>query len=301
MSIVLCVIGDVMIGRSFNKELTNNPGMNIWGDTKTVLDTSHLILANLETTLTSNISKADKTKQFNFHLDPQHAGILKNIGIDYVNLANNHILDYGTRGLTDTLNTLDNLNIAYSGVGSSISESQQPAVFKIKLIPNTLNEDVKYNRIAIFGAADHYSNWLATNTKSGIWYFHHTAPENALAFLRNYRQKHSKTFIILSYHWGPNYTNVVEDWKRKLAVKLFESGVDLILGHSAHHTQPFEKINGKYVFYSLGDFIDDYAIDPIYRNDLGMIARLSLDLVTGKITSVEKYTTIIQNLQVNLY
>ncbi len=98
-TIVLIVVGDIMIGRSFNQQFREKPSHNIWGDTKKVLDTGHLVLANLETTLHSGNEKnkiPNKPGGFYFHLRPEHAGVLRDVGIDYVSLGNNHILDYGT-------------------------------------------------------------------------------------------------------------------------------------------------------------------------------------------------------------
>lgn len=321
-TIVLVVVGDIMIGRSFNSLFHEHPGATVWGDTKRVLDTGHLVLANLETTLSEGKSKdkiPNKPGGFYYHLRPEYAGVLRDAGIDYVSLANNHILDYKTSGLRETIKTLDTIGISHSGAGLTLTDARRPAIFKIRTIPSggpvernriaarNRIATIGRNRIAIFSAADHYLDWAATSANSvgakstaGTWIIHHSDPNAALRFFEKYRKRHPKTFIILSYHWGANYEPDVPNWKRELATKLFQSGVDLILGHSPHHIEPHEVIDGKYVFYSLGDFIDDYAIDVDYRNDIGMIGRLTIDLGSGSVVGLEKYMTRIQDLHVNL-
>ena len=175
MSIVITAVGDTMIGRTFNQILDNNLLKNVWGNTKKIFDTSHLVFANLETTLSDgNPKNKMPDKVFNYFLKPQYAGILRDIEIDYVSLANNHILDYQNPGAKETQKTLDSLNIHYSGFGKNLHNARRPAIFKIKLIPDI---SVKYNRIAVFSAADHYKEWQSTPNQPGIWYIHHTEPE----------------------------------------------------------------------------------------------------------------------------
>lgn len=303
MSIVLCAVGDIMIGRSFNRLLENNPAANIWGDTKKVFDTCHLVLGNLETTL-SDLPESQKIPNkpgnFHFQLKPHLAGVLREIPFDYLSLANNHILDYQLDGLIDTKKTLKSLDINYSGAGRNKQIARRPAIFKIKTIPKGV--DSKFNKIAVFSAANHYQKWKATANSPGVYYIHQDNPDHAIDFFNYYKNKYPKTFIILSFHWSDrsNYEPTLPEWKRTLAKKLLTAGVDLILGHSPHHLQQTEKFGNKYVFYSLGDFIDDYALDAEYRNDIGMIARIKINLKSGNVDSVKNYKTQVSNLQVNL-
>jgi len=82
---------------------------------------------------------------------------------------------------------------------------------------------------------------------------------------------------VVSMHWGPNYRwhparEIVE-----LAHWLIdECGVDVIHGHSSHHIQGVEVYKGKLVVYGCGDFVDDYAVDPGWRNDLSAAWRVTV-------------------------
>ena len=78
-----------------------------------------------------------------------------------------------------------------------------------------------------------------------------------------------------------------------------EAGVKIIHGTSTHHVQPPEFIGESLVLYGMGDFVDDYAVDPVFRNDKGIIASVEID-TRGQITHVEFVPTLILEEQVNL-
>lgn len=80
---------------------------------------------------------------------------------------------------------------------------------------------------------------------------------------------------IFSVHWGPNYSWRPADRIRSLAHFLIdECEVDIVHGHSSHHLQGVEKYHGKVIIYGCGDFVDDYAWNENYRNDLGAVWRV---------------------------
>ena len=78
--------------------------------------------------------------------------------------------------------------------------------------------------------------------------------------------KANSDFVLFSFHWGPNYQWYPNFKIRRLAWKLIDMGVDLIHGHSSHHVQGIEIYKGKPIFYGMGDFLDDYAVDATFRN-----------------------------------
>src|SRR5262245_12899100 len=104
MSITIGLAGDVMIGRLVNEALEHLPPRYIWGDMIPTLQATDLNLINLEAALTHENRPVPKV--FNFKADPQKVRVLTEGKIDLVNLANNHILDYGEAGLLETLATL---------------------------------------------------------------------------------------------------------------------------------------------------------------------------------------------------
>src|SRR6266511_1845202 len=79
--------------------------------------------------------------------------------------------------------------------------------------------------------------------------------------------------VLVAPHWGPNMTTAPLDYVRRAAAALRGAGATLVAGHSAHL---FHGVAGR-VRYDLGDFLDDYAVDPVLRNDLGLLFLVRLD------------------------
>ncbi len=294
MSIKLGLCGDIMLGRSFTRIFEEFPHemKDVWGNTLSIFNNIDLLIGNLETTITSSEDKWPG-KKFNYKMNPKYSQTLMYPRFTYLSIANNHILDFKEAGLRDTQANLSKLGILYGGVGIEI-EAMKPTIVDIPILSN----DQKLNKIIIFSASDHYHYWAATPTKAGIFYLDYddsASVEKAISLFKSYKRTYPDSFIILSYHWGSNWESQIPQWKRSLSTRLFDSGIDLIHGHSAHHVESGETINGKVVFYSLGDLIDDYAIDEVYRNDIGMIVTLDIDLENGMIEPESIQMVLTQN------
>lgn len=290
-NISIILVGDVMIGRSFNTYTFPLKSLQYpWGNTLPILQNSDIIIGNLETTITnSEIKWPNKT--FNYKLLPQYAETLKKANFSYCSLANNHILDYQETGMNDTINNLDELEIKHAGAGENIEEAMQP-VFITK------------NNI-IFGflsASDHYAYWEAKNNKPGIWYIpirNSKLSDWKIVFEKVREVKKECDVLIFSLHWNFNYVDQIDKIFISFGHKLIDNGVDIIHGHSPHHILPMERYGSGIIFYSLGDFIDDYVISQKYRNDLSIMIKIIVD-ENLKIKIDKIYPTYIKHRQVNL-
>lgn len=270
-----------MLGRLYNKILKDNPNHIINPSLKINTD---LVIANLETTITDSTDKDPKT--FNYKMDPSNIHLLKQLNIDIVSLANNHIYDFLEKGMRDTFYHLKKNNIKYTGAGY-IDEAQKLVVVERKGI-----------KIGFLSGADHYERWEATSNNVGIWLIRTEEPETWPTILNVVRKAKSKVdILIMSLHWGPNYRWHPSPNFRLLAKKLIDNGVNIVHGHSAHHVQPYEMYKNGVIFYSLGDFIDDYAISQEYRNDLGVMVDVTIN-GEGKIKEIDYTPTKIENFQV---
>ena len=194
---------------------------------------SDLNILNLETCITRDGIKWPKT--FNYRMHPENAKILTCARIHYVSLANNHILDYGGRGLSDTIDSLSRERILFAGVGKNAHEARRPKFKQIKGVT-----------FAFLSASDHPLSWKA------IPEFHyldtmHPDIEDLKNGIREARDR--SDFVVYSFHWGPNYQWFPDASIRYLARFMIDSGVDLVHGHSAHHTQGIEIYKGKPIFY----------------------------------------------------
>ena len=91
--------------------------------------------------------------------------------------------------------------------------------------------------------------------------------------------KENADFVIFSFHWGPNHQWFPDADIRRLGRLLIDFGVDLIHGHSSHHIQGIEIYKGKPIFYGMGNFVDDYAVDAHYRNGNLSISTTDLSFI----------------------
>jgi poly-gamma-glutamate synthesis protein (capsule biosynthesis protein) len=277
----IALTGDVMLGRLFNEsdfiqslERRSNTG-SPWGhDILDIMNRVNVVSINLETTIIPNSICPDPLpKTFNYRMLPKHVRWLKEIHVNHASIANNHILDYKSCGMYETIKQLHQNKILHTGAGENLTD----AIKARFVVCNELT-------IGFMSAADHYKTWKATVNKPGIFYMElgGEISNQVTKAIKHAREKCD--ILIFSYHWGSNWEPSVPEEMREKARQLSKLGVDVIQGHSAHHVLPVEEINTMdihgnnrktIVFYSLGDFIDDYAVNKKYRSDLGAIAILN--------------------------
>ncbi len=274
-------VGDAMIGRMVNELLRAKPDYNIWGTMLPIMQQQNMVVCNLETALTTYDQPVPKV--FNFKSDPTHVQLLKQAHIGIVNLANNHVLDYGLPGFEQTVKTLVDADIAYVGAGKDETHARMPHLF-------TING----TRFALFGATDNEPTWQATDHAPGTNYVQ-IGDEHLLKDIkavRNYAD-----IIIVTLHWGPNMREYPSRDFINYAHAIIDAGADIIAGHSAHVLQGIERYKGKLILYDMGDFIDDYAIDAQLRNDL--TALFSVAIENKKITKLSIIPARISEMTVN--
>ncbi|MBI4411659.1 MAG: CapA family protein [Deltaproteobacteria bacterium] len=274
--------GDVMLGRLMNR--AKSP--LVWGNLRSVLNGADLTLVNQEFAITS-FKKEWGKKAFYFRADPGVTSIFKSAGIDYVSLANNHILDYGPVGLENSLKFLKRADIAHAGAGENETAAREPA----RLTAGSLN-------IAVISITDNEPGWRAGEKSPGIFYLPiQPSSVSTIRAISADARKKGASFVILSAHWGGNWVTHPSPTFRQFAHAVIDAGVDLIHGHSGHIVQGIEIYKGKPIFYNMGDVIDDYAVDPAKRNDLAYLARVTL--VGEKVVQIEAIPTVIEKFQVN--
>jgi poly-gamma-glutamate synthesis protein (capsule biosynthesis protein) len=203
-------------------------------------------------------------------------------------LANNHAADYGMTGLLDTVRHLDEAGIAHAGAGADLAAARAPAVVT-----------AGQARLAVVACADYPAVWSATPTGPGINYMpvmpsedDFSAIEQALAEARR-----QADLVIFSIHWGPNMRARPTPQFREFARRVVEAGADLFWGHSAHVVQGVELWQGRPILYDTGDFVDDYAVDAVLRNDLS--ALFLLRLWPAAVARIEVVPVAIGRCQVN--
>lgn len=290
-----------MLGRLVNSVLSNDGFTYAWGDTIDIIRSADISLINLECAISSKGKQWDKTyKVFHFRANPEAIEVLKIAGIDYVSLANNHVLDYDVEALEETLELLDNNGILHSGAGRNLNEAIQPAIIRYSVkskqtssssschvyqnvVTNNeskKNHDENFIRIGVISLTDNQPEWEATKETAGVNYVPITLSSeeyvNRLGFCIKNAKKNSD-IVIVSSHVGPHFRENPSATYIEFAHKIIDLGADIYWGHSNHMPQGIEIYKNKIIMYDCGDFIDDYAIDPIYRNDLSFIFLIYFD------------------------
>lgn len=256
--------------RSSNPDLANYTPLTPWGNTIPLLHSADLNLLNLETSATTHPMKWPN-KVFNYRMHPANIAALEAAKINYAGLANNHTLDFCEPGLLETVRTVKKAGVAFAGAGESREEATNPAVLRLK----RGKRDDDYE-IYVWAAADHPRDWAGVETFHFIDYTPQT--RSRLKELLTRPTPKSPALKIFSVHWGPNYSWQPAKEIQDLAHFLIdECGIDIIHGHSSHHVQGVEKYKGRLIIYGCGDFVDDYALTPEYRNDLSGVWRVCVE------------------------
>ncbi len=267
----LVLLGDVMLGRLVNEILRTVPPEYPWGDTLPVLRAASAVVINLECVIADRgTPQAGKT--FTFRSDAKNVTVLEAARVAVVSLANNHALDYGRDALEECLTLVRGRGIAVAGAGRSIAEARASALVPMDDRP-----------LALVAWTDNEPDWEAGPHATGIFYVPMAPGEpggnpRMDALLSTVRSAvGAGQFVIVSAHWGPNWGNDPMPEHVDAAHCLIDAGAGVILGHSPHVVRGVELYKGKPIFYSCGDFVDDYYIDEAERNDLSCISILDYE------------------------
>ncbi|MDR4510262.1 MAG: CapA family protein [Nitrososphaeraceae archaeon] len=241
-------VGDVMLGRLVNNVLPKENFKYVWGNTIEIIQKADFSLLNLECAISSKGKEWKKTfKVFHFRAHPNAIKVLKSASIDYVALANNHILDYDVEGLVDTIDLLDKYNISHSGAGKDLKNATKPAFIEKKIKINQdkhkkLNvkkyENIKDSiRIGLISLTDNQPEWEAYPNSPGVNYIPLTLQQNIYSDrLENsiLEAKKQSDLVIVASHVGPHFREMPSNTYVNFAHKIIDFGADIYWGHSNH-------------------------------------------------------------------
>ncbi|MFI7617671.1 CapA family protein [Nonomuraea terrae] len=267
MAVTVALAGDTMLGRGVAERIDDAPDVRRFfsGDVRALVAGADLFLLNLECCVSDRGKPWPAPgKPFFFRAPPQAADLLAELGVGCVTLANNHALDYGYDALADTFAHLSRAGIRYVGAGACDAAARRPAVLTAGGL-----------RLGVVGFSDHPADFAAGAERPGIAYARPAGrglPPWLQATLAGLRPQ--TDVVLVTPHWGPNMVAEPRPAVRAAASALLAAGADLVAGHSAH---VFHGVAPP-ILYDLGDFIDDYAVDPYLRNDLGLLWLVTLDV-----------------------
>ena len=270
----IVLTGDILLDRGVRHAIDKqgidqlfSPGID------SVLQASDLVVGNLECPATK--IKAPVFKQYIFRAEPEWLLDLKRHGITHLNLANNHSIDQGREGLTDTYQNIQQAGIVPFGAGGNMQEAVQPVL---------LSDSPR--RV-----------WLVASLQLALENYAHLSDQPCVsqqsidALVSRVAQMRSadpQCYIIVSLHWG--WENHVEVVPRQCydAHRLIDAGADCLACHHTHTRQPAETYRGKPIYYGLGNFIFDPQRDI---NRHGAIVHLT---ITGHDAKAEEIPIVIK-------
>jgi len=232
--IKILFVGDVMMARKVENKIRENnknflyPFVNFLKYFKSF----DYIVANLEGPISEKGVRVGS--KYSFRMNPEVTIALSRANINILNLANNHIFDYGKVAFEETLKNLDKNKIKYFG------NSYEPLII-----------EENGTKIGFLGFSDFFKHLEAKEGKIGIAVIN----KNISEIIKKVKKK--VDILIVSFHWGEEYKKFANEKQRKLAKTVIDAGADLIIGHHPHVIQNIEKYKNKFIFYSLGNFVFD--------------------------------------------
>jgi len=230
--------GDISITGTFKKNLL--AGKEIFtDDLKKQIHSHHFVVCNFEgpATYAKNILRQD----IEVVSPPKSVEYLVQSGFNIFNLANNHIFDCDIKGFLETREAIIKNSANYFGAGENIQEASRVLYIE--------KDGIK---IALIGVC-HHEGPVAGNDAHGIFC---ETEENIIKYKVN-EARQNADWVILNYHGGEEYTTIPMPRRRKLFHKYLSWDIDILVAHHPHVFQGCEVINGKPVFYSLGNFVFD--------------------------------------------
>lgn len=322
--ITLCFSGDVMTGRGVDQILSHpsNPVLYesyvkdarhyvqlaekvngpihfpvsynyLWGDALKPMKNADVRIINLETSITYSETYVDKG--INYRMHPENIPCLTEADIDCCVLANNHVMDWGTAGLLETLETIKKVGIGYSGAGRDSTEASAPYSIEV----------VGKGRVLVFSFGCTSSGipqrWKATKNNPGVNVLDDLSMETVeriKQLVTKYKQPND--VVVVSIHWGNNWGYEIPLAHRSFAYNLIDQAqVAIIHGHSSHHFLGIEVYKQKPIIYGCGDLLNDYegiSGHESYKAQLGFLYFVEVN-GAGELISLQLMPTEVKKLQ----
>jgi poly-gamma-glutamate capsule biosynthesis protein CapA/YwtB (metallophosphatase superfamily) len=241
--------GDVMLGRHVEIVSMDEHSSSVYPflNVAEKLKDADLTIVNLENPIIESCPRHDGG--FKFCANPYMLDGLKFAGVDIVSLANNHTYNYGTDGFNQTIRHVKTAGIGAIGINREV-----------------LIKEINDTKFGFLGFD------FVTNAPTKVDF---DAVKQADTLV---------DVLVVGVHWGAEYQDKPQPIVREWGGKLLENGADVIWGHHPHWVQPVEKIQGKIVMWSLGNFVFDQGWSEETKK--GLAVKLTFD--GSNVESVEE-------------
>lgn len=231
--------GDLMLDRYIRKSIDEKGQKFPFKKIERLLMGNDIVLANLEGSFTDFTPKPYAPNNLSFTFDPNLVPILKKLGFNLFNLANNHSLNFGKEGFSQSQKYLEKNSIDYFG------------------------EPYNGNNI--------YTIKNIRDSKIGFVGYHQLTNANFDSVITAIKEMKDQTDFIVAYtHWGAEYQTKFSSIQQQEARKIIDAGADVVIGSHPHIVQPIEIYNNKVIFYSLGNFLFDQTFSQKTQEGLGV-------------------------------
>ncbi|MBR5509313.1 MAG: CapA family protein [Lachnospiraceae bacterium] len=216
-----------------------------------MMQEADLTCLNMEFCL-SSVGSPMEGKAYTFRADPYRVQILNELSVDVVNLANNHVYDYGKDAFLDMLSLLKDFSIPYMGAGKDAREAEAPYYIEL--------DGKKIAIVAATRAEKYILTPEATEDSPGVFRCY-----DRTRLLEVVQEADANADYVIAYiHWGTEYSEVLEEAQTEGARDLVKAGADVVLGAHPHCLQGAEYIDGVPVLYSLGNYwFNEKTLDSI--------------------------------------
>jgi len=249
--------GDVMLDRGVRTGISKYGLSFLLDDIEPEFRKADFVVVNIECPVTD--IRSPLTKKYIFRGDPAMLPELKKSGITHGTLANNHSYDQGREGLISTAENLSAAGIIPVGYGLNQREACDPILLQKNGVKVAIFSSVLFGLEA----------WMYLENKPGMC---QASIDDLANRIEKFKKENPGTAVVLALHWGDEYVFVPQIIQKTKARRLIRAGADAIIGHHPHVVQQFEWIEGKPVFYSLGNLLFDNA-NPITRQ--GILVKLN--------------------------
>ena len=260
-NLTILFAGDLMLDRGTRDNIEVRGTDNLFGSVHDVISSADFTIANLEC-VACDTTCTPVDKKFTFRSDPEWLSSLVKNGITHLILANNHSFDFGERGIKQTVLNLKQVGIKPIGFSQNHDATSAPTI----LIRGN-------DSVAIFSSCllKQNNRFISSGNISDL------SEE-----IRAFKTKHPSCSLLVCLHWGVEMDTRPKPEQVEQAHQLINAGADVLIGHHPHVVQPIEVYRGKYIIYSIGNFIFDNHHSPANR---GILAKLSLS--KGRVVSLE--------------
>ncbi|MGI6151518.1 MAG: CapA family protein [Christensenellales bacterium] len=250
VTVTLRVVGDIMLHEAQQISAKTAEGYDFseyFARISAELSCADLTIGNLETP----VANQPPSGYPRFNAPAALLDELKSAGFDAFTIANNHILDKGATGLSDTIDRLSERELLFFGASKTEED------YKVLIV------DVRGVKIALLGYT--YGTNGHKDAKNQVRYLTESNMKADVAQAR----KAGADFIIAFPHWGAEYHQGIHSSPARWAKKLANAEVDLILGSHPHVLEPMEKLTAEdgrevIVVHSMGNFISNQQKEPTY-------------------------------------